>query len=157
MDHHGNKWGSKGNLPICPCAQCGKNIEPRQQLDKYGRSRGWYVPPKYCSQDCSNAANNPPKNKLNARGWHLDKHGYKILSQGKRGGYQQPEHRAVMERILERKLKKYETVHHKNGLRSDNRPENLELWSHNHGKGQRLEEQDIWSGMIPTYQINAEV
>lgn len=39
-----------------------------------------------------------------------------------------PEHRAVMERKLGRKLVKGESVHHKNGKRADNSEDNLELW-----------------------------
>ena len=63
------------------------------------------------------------------------------------------EHRAIIERILGRGLLPAETVHHINGDRADNRPVNLELWSSNHPKGQRVTDLLSWArSIIATYE-----
>jgi hypothetical protein len=127
-------------LPRQNCPQCGKEfalqIRIRSNDGKDGKRAGHksgLMPQKYCSRACSNIAR--------SNGGHFDKHGYRILNNGQRGGYRAPEHRAVMEKKIGRALLPGETVHHINGKRSDNRPENLELWSSRHGKGQRVDDR----------------
>jgi hypothetical protein len=58
------------------------------------------------------------------------------------------EHKWIMQQIIGRKLLPDEAVHHKNGVRDDNRPENLELWSKSHPCGQRVTDLVVWAKEI---------
>ncbi len=84
---------------------------------------------------CSNTGSNSPRwrggKTTDAKGYVRIKspgHPRARLYPGAAGNYVL-EHILVMESVLGRHLAPGETIHHRNGVRSDNRPENLELWT----------------------------
>ncbi len=112
-----------------------------------------YTQPHYCA-DCIKAGKGEliwkPRRKLDKSGYikvlvspsgrWVDENGKEWKRQIIQNGlpYWQPEHRLVMEQILGRSLETGEIIHHKNGIRIDNSPSNLELCLKFQPHGQRV-------------------
>lgn len=119
----------------------------------------------FCSEKCKFEAGNLPvpapqtgaANPAWKGGRIKHKSGYVLVRRpdhpANNNGYV-PEHRLVMEQYIGRHLLPQETVHHKNGKRSDNRLENLELWCSSHPPGQRVADLVTWAKeILNTYDI----
>ena len=111
-------WGRKNRkLADRACPQCGRVFRPRQ--DRH----------KYCSRPCAWANNKCPHRPgdswwVNARGYI---EGVAWVGDSK---IHVKQHRWAMESFLGRKLEADEDVHHINGIKTDNRIENLQVIAH---------------------------
>lgn len=84
---------------------------------------------KCCSRSCGKKYHwklRPIEKRFKFAGYALQ-NGYKYFRDGK--GIRMAEHRYVMEKVIGRKLSKEEHVHHINGKKTDNRPQNLMILS----------------------------
>lgn len=106
---------------VCKIEECNKEFHAMGLCrNHYERWRGW---------------GDPLAGRHNNEDGHTNSLGYRIIT---RSGKPIKEHRYVMEQFLGRPLLPTENVHHKNGVRDDNRLENLELWLIFQTPGQRI-------------------
>lgn len=119
----------RGDVVERPCEGCGKVFRPRP--GNAGR---------FCSRPCLYKVSRGDRAGHWRGGRHVTPSGYIRVwapehpgAMG-RGGYV-PEHRLVMEQKLGRRLERGESVHHIDGDRANNAPENLQLRRGKHGRG----------------------
>jgi hypothetical protein len=115
---------------ICPITGCERPVE-KQGLCGSHYARSWRGVP----------LDTPMPTRAPRGSGYIHHKGYRYFSVD---GERIPEHRMVMERVLGRPLEPFENIHHKNGIRTDNRPENLELWVTMQPTGQRPEDLVAW-------------
>lgn len=107
----------------------------------------------HAGANATNYKNGRSKNKYHG---YVILTGYKGHPRASANGGQVKEHVIVMEQVLGRYLLPHENVHHKNGVRDDNRIENLELWTKSQPAGQRAEDMVAWAKeLLALYEPSA--
>ena len=102
------------------CDYCGKMFPTYKCYEKRNRKH------RFCSKECEGKFKSYNNSYNNWKGGYISKStGYKYIQLP--NGKQIEEHRLVMMKHLNRELKKDEVVHHINGIKTDNRIENLKL------------------------------
>ena len=131
------------DAPLYECAGCGEMTRRRRDTIGGTRGAGWDYGQKYCSTECFHRWRFAAKEAERAQGilpkGHISQDGYHVVKVAH--GKQIKMHRYTMEKHIGRALRGNENVHHKNGVRSDNRIENLELWVKTQPCGQRVEDK----------------
>lgn len=138
---------NKGALWLCRC-ECGveKTVYGNALSQGTSQSCGCYQK-EYCK---SLKGDKHPSWKGGRR---VDQYGYVLVNNAEYPGCEAKantttEHIVVMARHLKRPLRAGETVHHKNGVKHDNRIDNLELWKSSHPSGQRVEDLVSWAKQL---------
>ena len=122
----------KKGIHLSPQSEFKKGITPWNKGNHIYLGGGFK---KGCSKSKNFYSFRKKENNPNWKGGkHKDYQGYIRIYKPKhpfRKGNYVTKHRLVMEQILGRYLKKGEGIHHKNGIRDDNRPQNLHLYVFN--------------------------
>lgn len=122
-------------LGLCECG-CGKETPIATRNNRMARHFVGHPLPLLMGHGHNKRRIGPAHNQW--KGGRIVVDGYvKVKVYGPHGGKYVPEHRIVMEKVLGRPLERWENVHHINGVKDDNRPENLEVWVSSQPSGQR--------------------